>query len=274
MVEDSLTSALILEDDADWDVRIKTQLQDFALSARALLQPLAGGPRSFADPTFENPESTDGMMPADILFHQLPATLPPAVSPYGDGWDVLWLGHCGTEFPNTSLPAPAASPLRAALSRRLPRGRVVHLGDDTVPANDHLHFLSDEDDPRLSYPAHTRITHHVLGSVCSLAYAVSQRGARRLLYELGVRKFDGAFDVMLRDTCDGSNARHRGVCLTVQPQLFNHHRPAGHASSYSDISEHPEKINELPHTEMIRWSARLNLWNSIQGSGYDDQFGG
>jgi GR25 family glycosyltransferase involved in LPS biosynthesis len=37
VVEQNLTSALILEDDADWDVRIKPQLRDFALSSQALI---------------------------------------------------------------------------------------------------------------------------------------------------------------------------------------------------------------------------------------------
>lgn len=266
VVENNLGSALILEDDADWDIRIKNQLQDFALTSRALLQPLSSTPHSYADPTLRNPQMTPGM-PEDISFDRLPSTVPPTASPYGDDWDVLWLGHCGTEFPNTRLPS------RADQSKWLPRGRVVHTNDETVPENDYLHYMSEEDDPRKTYPPHTRITHHVMGSICSLGYAVSQRGARRLLYELGVRKFDGAFDVMLRDTCDGNNDRPRGICLTVQPQLFNHHRPAGHGSYHSDISEHEEKIFEKPETEMIRWSTRMNLPKLIKGeSDYDDQW--
>lgn len=266
VVKNNLSSALILEDDADWDIRIKKQLQDFALTSRALLQRRSSLPHVFADFTLRDPTSTSDM-PDDILFDDLPATISPAYSPYGDDWDVLWLGHCGTEFPNTNLPS------KVDLSKRLPRGRVVHMSDITVPEDEYLHDMSEDYGPRKIYPPHTRVTHHVMGSICSLGYAVSQKGARRLLYELGVRKFDGAFDVMLRDVCEGSNDRPRAICLTVQPQLFNHHRPAGHSSYYSDISVHEEKFVEKPLTEMIRWSTRMNLPKLIAGeTDYDDQW--
>ncbi|RMJ21493.1 glycosyltransferase family 25 protein [Aspergillus sp. HF37] len=112
-----------------------------------------------------------------------------------------------------------------------------------------------------------------MGSICSLAYAVSKRGARRLLYELGVNRFDSPFDIMLRDVCEGTNNRSRGVCLTVQPPLFNHHRPAGHSGFYNDISAHPDEMVEEPRTDMIRYSARLNILKLVLGmTNYDDQF--
>jgi hypothetical protein len=125
--------------------------------------------------------------------------------------------------------------------------------------------MSAQDDLGKTYPPHTRVTHHVTGSICSLAYAVSQRGARRLLYALGVKKFDGAYDVMLRNVCEGVNGHSRAVCLTVQPQLFNHHRPAGRASFHSDISPHPDTVTEVASTEMIRWSTRVNLPKLVRG---------
>lgn len=50
-----LASALILEDDADWDVRIKDQLYDFALTSNALTQPLSSNPSKYADSTFPTP---------------------------------------------------------------------------------------------------------------------------------------------------------------------------------------------------------------------------
>src|SRR5439155_16291282 len=58
----NVSSTLIMEDDADWDVALKYQLVQFAHGSRYLLN----------------------TSPLDSLF-----------SPYGDGWDVLWLGHCG-----------------------------------------------------------------------------------------------------------------------------------------------------------------------------------
>ncbi|KAK2776131.1 hypothetical protein FQN53_002862 [Emmonsiellopsis sp. PD_33] len=270
IVDNNLSTALIIEDDADWDVRIKSQLQDFALSARALLQPLPSSPSSqsswYADPTYVDPVKSPGMPPAMDL-NNLPRTVPPKTSPYGDEWDVLWLGHCGAQFPNPALES------KSALSNQLPRGRVVYHNDATVPGPEHLVVLPSADDLRATYPPHTRVTHHAMGSICSLAYAVSQRGARRLLYELGVKQFDSAYDIMLRDVCEGANGRARGVCLTVQPQLFNHHRPRGRGRFHSDISEHADGVYENASTQMIRWSTRMNLAKLVEGrTDFDDGY--
>jgi hypothetical protein len=70
MVKEQVPSALILEDDADWDVTIKSQLVEFAKGAQFLQGTESKNTR-------ENSESKTN-------------------SPYGDDWDLLWLGHCGT----------------------------------------------------------------------------------------------------------------------------------------------------------------------------------
>lgn len=111
----NISTALILEDDADWDVRIREQLQDFALSARALTQPLSENPSSYADNTFPVPQGPDALPAADLLFDNLPSTIPPKHSPYGDNWDVLWVGHCGMRMPSKSV----------ANGDKIPKGRVI-----------------------------------------------------------------------------------------------------------------------------------------------------
>jgi GR25 family glycosyltransferase involved in LPS biosynthesis len=70
MVKNNVQSALILEDDADWDVRIKAQLVDFARNSRRLLN----------------------LTEADQQF-----------SPYGDAWKIVWLGHCASEISNDRI---------------------------------------------------------------------------------------------------------------------------------------------------------------------------
>ena len=204
-------------------------------------------------------------MPADMYFDRLPLTVPSIISPYGDNWDLLWLGHCGTSYPNMSIQSTLAA------SKDQPKGRVVHLDDPTVPENQHLIFLSKDDDPRLLYPPHTRTVHHVMGSICSLGYAVTQSGARRILYEMGIKSFDEPYNLMLRSFCERPSG-HKS-CITVQPQLFNHHRPAGNATTYSDISDHGADLIEEASTEMIRWSARMNIEKLLNGdTAFDDQF--
>ena len=60
MVRDRIYSALVMEDDVDWDIMIKAQMTEVARGARYL--------------------------------QKAPAS---AHSPYGDNWDLLVTGHCG-----------------------------------------------------------------------------------------------------------------------------------------------------------------------------------
>ncbi|KAL1985644.1 hypothetical protein VTN96DRAFT_7511 [Rasamsonia emersonii] len=62
IVENRISTALIMEDDADWDVSIRSQLMEFARGARALQR------------TEDANENT----------------------PYGTDWDLLWIGGCAS----------------------------------------------------------------------------------------------------------------------------------------------------------------------------------
>ncbi|KAH8767283.1 hypothetical protein F5883DRAFT_629567 [Diaporthe sp. PMI_573] len=258
IVQHNLSSAIIFEDDLDWDVRIREQARDFALASRALLQPLAGTKR-FADPTYPNVQEQDTTLdPPPLNFQQLPKTHDPKTSPYGDGWDVLWLGHCGVQ-------QPTGNPKNqwAKRSRHISRGAVVREKDDSVPQPSHIHSWDDDGHARFrnSYPAHTRVTHHELDAVCTFAYGVSQAGARRILYDLGLWKMDDPFDLGLRQFCDGTFEHERHVCLTTQPSLFSHFEK----KEGSDL-DHEKTWN-------IRWSARENLVKLLDGKeDYDDQW--
>ena len=256
MIQQNISTALVTEDDADWDVRIKSQLHDFALSSQALTQPLASRLAGYADPTYKS--TSDKATAQDLHLRDLPLTVPPSVSPYGDEWDILWLGHCGHIFPR----APA-----------IPKAKVVHLNDETVPEHRYLQFPLSAPELQSKYPPHTRVVYHSQEAICSLTYAVTQASARKVLYELGVVKFSDPFDTMLRDICEGTAGRQKQTCLTVLPPLFNHHRPAGPKKFESDISEHGEEVREKAFTEMIRWSTRMNLANILNGATVlDDQF--
>jgi hypothetical protein len=249
-----LTSALILEDDTDWDVRIKDLLHDFALTSRAMVQPLAGSERSLSDSTKQ-----ENALIKDIQFYDMPATEEPGVSPYGDNWDVLWLGHCGMAFPTDDRP--------------MPKTRIIRHNDKTVPKKNHLWSLANPFHLVEDYPHHTRATHHVQEGVCSLGYAISRRGALKLLYEVGMRDVTDAFDIMLRFFCEGVRGMRMHRCLTTQPGLFQHHSPTGPASDRSDIGEHGDEFREVAYTDMIRWSVRLNVDALVYGGkDFKDQF--
>ncbi|KXJ90051.1 hypothetical protein Micbo1qcDRAFT_73562 [Microdochium bolleyi] len=253
VVARNLSSALIMEDDIDWDVRIHKQLYDFARSAQALTQPLASGAKTYADPTYPRPqEGSPGTVP-DLSLFDLPRTVPAKRSPYGDDWDLLWLGHCGMRF---------VSPDNAAA----PKGRVIHHNDDTVAEKRYLWSITGPFKLVEDYPQHTRAVHHSEEGVCSLAYAVSQRGARKLLYELGTKDLKDGFDILLRFFCNGGGGRKPHLCLSVSPALFHHHRPAGPLAAQSDIGDHGDGFREHPLTDMVRWSVRLNADALLDGA--------
>nr|POF13041.1 dexh-box atp-dependent rna helicase dexh13 [Quercus suber] len=254
IVEQNISSALVLEDDVDWDIRIKSQMRNFAKASRLLVQPLPGGTgNEFLDPTYL-PQAEKESREVKNFHVGVDSTSEPTTSPYGDldRWDLLWLGHCGTIFPGND-------------DKDIPLGRAVISDDETVPERQHIGIqFGDTDRFRNEYPDHTRVVSRARYSTCVLGYAMSQQGARRLLYELGLHKTSGPFDLALRQLCDG-DGRDRMTCLAVQPELFNHHRPVGHKSGFSDISDHPDEYNSVVFSRNIRWATKVNLPKLVKG---------
>lgn len=236
VVEQGWSTALIIEDDVDWDMRLKSLLQDFAVSSNYLLQ--------------QNAQHPTRVRLQDI---RLPSG--PPTSPYGDNWDVLWLGHCGMDVPRDS-------------------GLVVHEQDESVPEVKYLKSLDQNAiSPLVDYPPHTRLTMTQKEGVCSLAYAVSQSGARKLLYRIGLQRLEGAYDIMLRQFCEGTHGEEAHVCLGVLPQLFDHYRRIGPKSADSDISPAPDQSRKEAYTYNIRQSVRLNMGQIVRGeTEYVDQW--
>ncbi|KAF1977510.1 alpha/beta-hydrolase [Bimuria novae-zelandiae CBS 107.79] len=213
----NITTALILEDDVDWDIRLRTQLHSFAHAARQL--------PSLKRETLSHPPAseTKDINPIDLAKRSTIALSPGGPhntpsNPYGVDWDVLWLGHCGADLPRPSLTHP---------------DRLMLLNDPTVPLPKHLRLrASAPPDPLATlYPPHTRVYHHNANStLCTFAYAVTQRGARKILYELGIRELSKGFDFALGEYCGGlvkGNMGEKGMerrlkCVTVQPPLFSH----------------------------------------------------
>ncbi|KAF2206424.1 glycosyltransferase family 25 protein [Cercospora zeae-maydis SCOH1-5] len=254
IVEQNISSALILEDDADWDIRIKSQMRDFAKASRLLLQPLPGTEDEYLDPTWPRPNSWFPEPPSFEVDNRT-LTTTPTTSPYGDlsRWGMLWLGHCGCRFP-------------WANDKNVPIGRAIIPDDETVPARQHINIEFGDTQLVDGYPDHTRVVARSRVNTCTLAYAVSQDGARRMLYEFGVHKITDPLDMMYRALCDGVSGRELMTCLSPQPALFNHHRPAGPKSAWSDISgSHGNDSVEIPFSTNIRWATRVNFPKLVNG---------
>lgn len=238
IVEEDLESALIMEDDMDWDVRLRSQLEDIAKGARTLLDTSEAG----ASPS----------------------------SPYGDGWDVMWIGHCGEPFPEfltENKDKPADHP---GIQYMMKKYAIEN--DVTVPPPDRTTGMIDFN----AYP-YTRFVHISAAPICTFAYALSQAGARKVLYELSVNHLTGAFDNALADLCKRSvssvgvedSGDDRGLdtkCISVTPPVFFHHRARGRVSGDSDIQNSASgEVREKGMSENIVWSARNNIVNMIMG---------
>ncbi|KAM0809255.1 putative Glycosyltransferase family 25 protein [Seiridium cardinale] len=199
MLVQNWSTALIMEDDNDWDIMIKQQLSMVA----PMIRRLTGSMGSVTD------------------------------SPYGDTWDLLWLGHCGDDVPAT--------------------GSIVSQIDQTLPDSALYRQVYGEYgyiSPQL------RMVHRTNIPTCTYAYALTSRAALKI-YTLTHSGSDRIITVDLREWCA------RGVlrCVIVNPELFHHHKKAGELSSEIAVIEGWDEIagpEKFDYTANIRYSARCN----------------
>jgi len=147
----------------------------------------------------------------------------------------------------------------------VPLGRAVNYDDEPIPEPQHVLMQFGDSELTETYLAHTRVVSRAWMNTCNPGYGISLPGARRLLYELSQNKMTGPTDIIFRSLCHGSEGRPVHTCLTVQPQLFQHHRPVGYKSSFSDISDHGADYNEQAFTRNVRWSTRVNFRKLVDG---------
>lgn len=170
MVRENVATALVFEDDADWDVSLKHQLVQFARGSRYI--------SNTTDPEF-------------------------ASSPYGDNWDLLWIGHCGTWYHEEDY-----------------RRFFVIPKDPTVEPPSHRDNVDEPDMSRWeggpSGDNRTRIVFHSNGGVCTAAYAISQQGARKALYHVSLFISVGVYGIL----CFATRRGRQWASLLIPP-LFH-----------------------------------------------------
>ncbi|KAF2709887.1 glycosyltransferase family 25 protein [Pleomassaria siparia CBS 279.74] len=234
-LDSGLETALILEDDVDWDIRLRSiQIPLAANAARSLLPPSKRSAR-FAKSDEKH-----------VQYWGNPKS-----------WDLLYLGHCGDYFNEVTYEGlvPQDRPFNLT---DLPH--VVYT-DPTLPIRDELHPFTQELFEALKIPEHHRAIHRSKFPLCSFGYAVTRPAAERLLSDLAPPKLKPkgarAFDVALLHACSkGSKTpsptpyrnpkphpdpklRHKYAspglrCWTVNSELF-HHMPG--ASQIAEIGQ-------------------------------------
>ncbi|KIX93269.1 uncharacterized protein Z520_10912 [Fonsecaea multimorphosa CBS 102226] len=219
IISDRLSSALIFEDDAEWDINIKSQLVDFARGLHYLQR-------------VEKPEALH--------------------SPYGDDWDVLWLGYCGAKSRSGDHsywithddPTVVPEPLRTETRKEGNR------------------YLDDSAEPLQG--TFTRVVTEPYNIRCLYAYAVSQRGARRFLYNYSIRAKARTADVAVSEFCsDGvSGAR----CFAPFPQFVDNYLAAGDTAKDSDRRQFHSEFRVQGTSNNIVFPAKTNLETFINNS--------
>lgn len=240
IVHNKISSALILEDDVDFDVTLKTQLSEFARGTRTIQKVSPPPPKS----TLRN-VNTDYDR----------STVPPSIhnSPYGPDWEMLWLGYCGTGSREEQLGQP--------------RRFYVIPHDPTVrPSNHHPEGLSWG--PLFtSYPElqKHRVVFNAQDIVCSVAFAITYEGARRALATFSMRGLDEPMDLSYRALCNGElGVRFR--CMAPYPPLITSWRAAGPVSRDSDIVDDRGTSWHPAHSVGIVYSTMLNIVDLVAGS--------
>ena len=222
VVQQGLSSALVLEDDSDWDVSLKDRLVDFAHGARTI-----------AEHTTKRKSAT----------------------PYGDNWDFLWPGHCSLQVQTDK--SPLGPPSGAS------RGRVLIENDHTAPKPQHRSSFSYIPDMS-GFPDTTRVVFKADYGICLYAYALSFRGAQKLLRAQATRKTFVAIDLGIGDMCQSRDIPFN--CVGVYPGIVDSHRTAGSELKDSNINQELENhIRDNAYTFNMIYSSRLNTERILRG---------
>jgi hypothetical protein len=135
----------------------------------------------------------------------------------------------------------------------VPPTGVVSIFDNTLP-EDTAYRENTGEYISLNPEPHRRVIHISEGPICTYAYAVTLSTARKI-YEYARGGVDDIITVYLRRWCQAGFL----VCVTVNPELFHHHKKAGKRSSEIAAWEGWEALSapsEVEYTANIRYSAR------------------
>ena len=219
VVQNNLQSAIIFEDDADWDVSLRYQLVQYAKASRYILRQNGSSP-----------------------------------SPYGDGWDVLTIGHCDAEAWKEDM--------RRWVIPHDPTVIVPHVrGGAWIPD---MKPWQAWDSPHPDRGNNTRICFASEWNACTTAYAVSLAGAEKILLYMSMLPFNDKFDNGLGAMLRHHKEKSDFMGVTCYPTVIGVSHGAGSGAKYSDIDVHGG-THEKPYSERLQFPFRKNIQRVLKG---------
>ncbi|KAF2122701.1 hypothetical protein BDV96DRAFT_639269 [Lophiotrema nucula] len=233
-LDSGLETALILEDDVDWDIRLRSvQVPLAASAARSLLPPS----KKFSPWT-----------KTDLSHAQY----------WGDpkSWDLLYLGHCGDYFNEVNYDGLVKTDRPFNLTD-LPHAIYY---DPSLPAKTDLHPFTQDLFNSLHLPDHRRAFHRSKFPLCSFGYAITRPAAERLLTDLAPAQFrpkgPRAFDVALLHACSKGSQ-------TPSPTPPNNPKP----------HPNPKLRNKYASPGLRCWTLNSELFHHMPGDSLIAQMG-
>ncbi|GLB14831.1 hypothetical protein AtubIFM61612_004633 [Aspergillus tubingensis] len=210
IVADGIASALILEDDVDWDINIKLQLKGLALGSQSI--PKINAP--------ERNATTD--------------------SPYGDSWDILWIGHCGMKCNGSSPIQVMPHDITAMPSRYLPPYSY---------------------DPPPGTGNNVRMACMIEKAACSAAYAITYRASQKILAALTRLTDDDNMDFpdLLSELCHNGSLE----CYSSYPSLVG--RWKGGRKEYSLDNDQQVVNSPMSQSSGVMYSTLGNIEHILGG---------
>lgn len=225
-IDSGSESALFMEDDVDFGLDIKAQMQ---LMSDGIM-------RHYLGDLGDDPEDPLTESARYELSHY----------PYGnDRWDVLWIGHYGIEALPKSQVVPYTDPYALSWNR---------LTSNFNNYLDQIRAAATETDQE--QPQQILITGAPMGTY---AFALSRSNAQRLVKKLRDKHVQ-QFDLALHIDCKG--LVHR--CVAPVPAMMHHHRVTGQKALVK-AGNQDDGIHDLhwwrhqhKYTYNVEWSARCN----------------
>jgi len=249
-LDSGLETALILEDDVDWDIQLRSlQVPLAANAARSMLS------------------SSNYLSRFKVDASQY----------WGDSaaWDLLYLGHCGDYFGSIDNGVGRGFQYKENLTS------IPHklYKDPSLPVRPDLHPYTAALFDVFELPEHTRAFHRSVFPLCTFGYAVTRTAAEQLINELAPiskpksskSKGSHAYDVAILKACrNGSKTpsptpednphphpdpklRHKYAspglrCWTVNSELF-HHMPG--SSMIAQIEAQKDHFVGVPPVDRV-----------------------